>query len=164
MGGVTAFDQGIASEICARIAEGESVRSICKDPRLPVMSTVFKWLNEQPTFSEQYARAKEIQLERMAEEILDISDDSSNDWMERATRSGDVETVVDHEHVTRSRLRVDSRKWLLSKLMPKKYGEKTALELTGKDGGPVQYENMTDEQLESRIADLLAKAGTGAAS
>lgn len=131
---------------------------------MPSRETVYAWVRSNKEFSDMYARAKELQLDRMAEDLLEISDDGTNDWMERATRSGDVETVVNNEHINRSRLRVDTRKWLLSKLMPKKYGEKTALELTGKDGGPVQYETMTDEQLESRLADLLRKAGIDANS
>jgi hypothetical protein len=60
----------------------------------------------------------------MADELLEISDDASNDWMARRAKSGDIESVPDNEAVQRSRLRVDTRKWLMGKLKPKKYGDK----------------------------------------
>ena len=62
-------------------------------------------------------------------------DDSSNDWVERRKRNGDLEMRVDHEHVQRSNLRIDTRKWLLAKLQPEKYSDRIAL--TGHDGGPL---------------------------
>lgn len=150
MSGVTTFSQAIADEVCERIVEGESSRQICRDTHMPSTSTLFKWLADQPTFSEQYARAKEIQLERMADELLEISDDGTNDWMEREKEAGRIETVPDHEHINRSRLRVDSRKWLLSKLVPKRYGDKQTLEHTGPDGGAIQVA-MDQEKLKSFI-------------
>lgn len=67
----------------------------------------------------------------MADELLEIADDGSNDWMEKTVGSGETITVVDHEHVQRSRLRVDTRKWYLSKLAPKRYSEKLATDDTG---------------------------------
>lgn len=75
-------------------------------------------------FAARYVRARELQAEHWADQIVDISDDGSNDWMERNRQDGSSEMVPDHEHVTRSRLRVDSRKWLLAKLRPGTYGDK----------------------------------------
>lgn len=75
-------------------------------------------------FAARYVRARELQAEHWADQIVDISDDVSNDWMERNRQDGSSEMVLDHEHVTRSRLRVDSRKWLLAKLRPGTYGDK----------------------------------------
>ena len=86
-------------------------------------------------FSEQYARAREQQQEFYAEEILDIADDGQNDYMERLNKNGEIEMVVNHENIQRSRLRVDTRKWIMSKLAPKKYGDKVQQEISGKDGG-----------------------------
>lgn len=80
-------------------------------------------------------------MERFAEEILEISDDGTNDWMKRKV-GDEVIDVVDHEHIQRSKLRVDSRKWLMSKIAPKRYGEKVAV--TGADGGPIQV-NISSE-------------------
>ncbi len=98
-----------------------------------------KWAAEKPEFSEQYAKAREMLLEHWAEDILDIADDGRNDWMERNGNKDDEGNprtntyVLNGEHVNRSRLRVDSRKWLLSKLAAKKYGDKIEL------GGEVQH-------------------------
>jgi hypothetical protein len=96
------------------------------------MSTVFKWIRTIPEFSQQYDKAKAESADSLAEEILDIADDGTNDWMERNGKDGEKQTVFNTEHVQRSRLRVDARKWIASKLKPKKYGDKTEVEHTGK--------------------------------
>ncbi len=83
----------------------------------------------------QYARAKELQAEYLLGEIFEIADDGTNDWMERQRQDGSV--AVDHEHIQRSKLRVDTRKWAMSKMAPKKYGERVAMEHSGPDGGPI---------------------------
>jgi hypothetical protein len=107
------------------MAEGESLNEISRSEGMPPASTVRGWvLDDQEGFSARYARARELQAEYWADEILEISDDGVNDWMERALSNGKTETVVHHEHVTRSRLRGDSRKWLLAKLRPGTYGDK----------------------------------------
>jgi hypothetical protein len=147
-----------AAAICDRLSEGLSLREVCGDEAMPAMSTVFRWLADQAGFREQYARAREAQADYFAEEILEIADDGSNDWMDRAIGNGRVITVPDHEHISRSKLRVDARKWLMAKLAPKKYGERVAAELTGKDGGPIQTENLSDLEVARRVAFLLARA------
>lgn len=117
----------IGTEICRRIAEGESVRSIVKDDDMPASSTVYKWLldPEHKAFSEQYATARSIQAEHMFEELLEIADDSSNDSITKGDEDGEGYEVPNHEYIQRSRLRVDTRKWYLSKVLPKKFGDKT---------------------------------------
>lgn len=124
MGRSTTFDQDLADEVCRRLAAGESLRKICKTDTMPDRVTVIGWKNTIPQFNIQYARARDDQADLYADDIVDISDDGSNDWMERQGRDGEVEMMLNHEHVTRSRLRVDSRKWLLSKLKPGTYGDK----------------------------------------
>lgn len=124
------YTQEIADEICTRLANGESLRAICgsdRDDFLPAMGTVFRWLADPDnvTFREQYARAREVQAETMADEIVAIADGS-----------GSLEEKVALS--ARDRLRVDSRKWVASKLLPKKYGDKVEQTLVGADGGPVQ--------------------------
>ena len=128
-----------ASLICERIANGESLREICRGDGMPDKATVLRWLGkpENDAFRDQYARAREAQADHFAEEILEIADDGSNDWMKRQSDAGAIE-APDHEHIQRSRLRVDSRKWLMSKMAPKKYGDKVDHTLAGPDGGPVQ--------------------------
>lgn len=126
------FNDIKAAFICERLANGESLRRICSDPDMPVQSTVFSWIHKNESFAKQYARAREAQMEAMAEEILQIADDASGDRIE--TEDG---VRIDNEFVQRSRLKVDTRKWLMSKMAPKKYGDKT--QLTNQDGdGPAE--------------------------
>lgn len=115
----------IVSAICERLALGESLRSICADPLLPSQPTVFKWLANSPEFALRYARAREAQADAIFDEILDIADDGSNDWMEARDKDGAfIGWKENGEALQRSRLRIDARKWMAAKLKPTKYGEK----------------------------------------
>lgn len=114
------YNEPMAAQICERIADGESLRAICRDEAMPAKSTVFKWLNQQATFADQYARAREAQADTMADEILEIADETAFDSIE--SEGGGLKP--DSEWIARSRLRVDARKWLASKMAPKKYGDK----------------------------------------
>lgn len=127
------YSPEIAAEICAQMATGISLRTICKAENLPALSTIFMWLSKHPVFAEQYALARETRADAIFEEILDISDDGSNDWMEQNSE-GNAGWKANGEHIQRSRLRVDARKWMAARMAPKKYGDKSALEVTGKDG------------------------------
>ncbi len=151
----SSFTQQIADEICARLVDGESLRSICLTEGMPHISTVCRWLGSNEAFREQYARAREAQADTLFDEILDIADNASNDWMERKGEDGSAGWVLNGEHVQRSKLRIEARKWMAGKLRPKKYGERIAQEISGPDGGPVQVD---DTQAASRIASLLARA------
>jgi len=130
----TKYCAELAEKICALLMEGYSLRKICARYGMPDKSTVCRWLAHEPTFRDQYARAREIQAELLADEILDIADDGTNDYVERETADGNTRILVDHDHINRSRLRVDARKWVAEKLLPKKYGAKKAIEHTGPDG------------------------------
>lgn len=152
-----------AAAICAEIACGKSVREICRADEMPAMSTIFSWLSKHSDFAEQYVRAREAQADYLAEELLEIADDGSNDWMERQGKDGETSGyVVNGEAVQRSKLRVDARKWLMSKLQPKKYGDKLQAELTGKDGGPIQTEDANPLETARRVAFLLASGAESA--
>jgi len=120
MGRPSIFTQEIADAICDKLADGESLRKICLADDMPGKATVFRWLATDKTFQDQYARAREAQADTLADEILDIADDGSNDFM------GDDEKY-NGDAVQRSRLRVDARKWLAGKLRPKVYGDKTLI-------------------------------------
>jgi hypothetical protein len=121
----TVRTQKLQDEICAELASGKSVRTICKRADMPGMETIFRWLRENMEFREQYARAKAEAADALVEEMLDIADDGRNDWMEVHDKDGAcVGFKINGEHVQRSRLRVDTRKWVASKLKPKKYGER----------------------------------------
>lgn len=130
------FTEELATRICERLAAGESLRAICLDDDMPDESTVRKWaIAPDHPFYPQYARAREIGYHGMADELTEIADDGTNDWMERR-KEENAGWEINGEHLQRSRLRVDTRKWLLSKALPKIYGDKLAL--AGADGtGPV---------------------------
>lgn len=145
MGRPSDFTQEIANTICERIADGESLRTICSQSEMPDKATVFRWLNGNTVFRDQYARAREAQADALFDEILDIADDGRNDWM-AVNGEDDEGWRANGEHMQRSRLRVDARKWMAAKLQPKKYGEKVTQEITGANGSPI-------EMLLQRVAE-----------
>ena len=124
------YTKELADLICERLASGESMRSISRDDDMPCMATMFKWLRENEEFSQQYARAKAESADALVEEMLDIADDGTNDWMEKHGKD-DAGWIENGEHIQRSRVRIDTRKWIASKLKPKKYGEKLDLTSQG---------------------------------
>jgi hypothetical protein len=144
------YTQETADLICERLAGGESLNAICKDEGLPAESTVRLWaLDDREGFAAKYARARELQAERWAEEILSIADDSSQDTVIRYNEKGNEYEATDHDHINRSRLRVDSRKWLLSKLIPKKYGESTLLKHADPEGNSLNV-NVNVTRIEGK--------------
>lgn len=132
----TTYTPELADHICALLAEGQSMRTVCLPDEMPAKSTVFKWLRTIPEFSDRYAQAKAEAADALTEEMLDIADDGTNDWVERETQSG-TKIVLDQEHVQRSKLRIDTRKWIASKLKPKRYGDK--LTHQGDPDNPVHH-------------------------
>lgn len=132
----TDYSEALVTAICVAIAEGMSLRKVCELETMPSISTVMRWLADERygAFREQYVRAREAQADVMAEEILQIADDGRNDT--QVDDEGRV--IVDHDHIARSRLRVDARKWLASKMAPKKYGDKITAEHTGPNGSALQ--------------------------
>lgn len=137
------FTQDVADEICEKLADGVSLRTICLSEEMPARSTVFKWLRDIEGFSDQYARAREAQADLLADEILVIADDASQDTVLKERGDGSEYEVANTEWINRSRLRVDARKWLASKMAPKKYGDKVTNEHTGPGGGPLQHMQVT---------------------
>ena len=154
MSQVSSFTQKMADIICERIAKGESLRKICLDENMPAHSTILKWLRDIDGFSSQYARAREDQAEFYLDEIIAISDESSQDKI--ANEDGTERT--DSEAIQRSKLKVDTRKWVMSKLAPKKYGDKIQQEIVGANGGAIQV-NTTAMSAEEAY-NLLINGGT----
>lgn len=151
------YTDELATDICARIAYGESVRTIVKSEGMPEERTVYRWLAEKEQFCQQYMRAKEITAEVYAEECVEIADNSSSDTY--IDDNGTEKT--DHEVVARSRLRVDTRKWYASKVAPKKYGERIAQDVNSKNENVntnvnlnVDVGSLSDEELESIVGIL----------
>lgn len=130
------FTEQLADIICERIADGESLRSICSEDEMPSKSTVFKWLVQQQSFADQYARARETQADSLFDEILTIADTTVIGEKVKMTPDGKVETTTG-DMIEHRRLQVDARKWMAGKLRPKKYGDKITQEHTGEDGGPL---------------------------
>ncbi|WP_174523910.1 terminase small subunit-like protein [Novosphingobium naphthalenivorans] len=139
--------------ICERIMLGESVRAICDDMSMPARSTVMNWLRDDPEFRTAYALAKQLQADMLADEIIDIADDGRNDWVERKREDGSTQVVFDHENVQRSKLRVDSRKWLAAKLAPKRYGDAQTVSVGVTDG---EGNAMSLEETVMRLAAIAA--------
>lgn len=127
------FSKAKADAICERIADGESLRKICQDDDMPNKATVFRWLIANPSFSDQYARAREAQADALFDDSIDIADDARNDWMARYGIDDDGKPLAgwqaNGEHIQRSRLRIDTRRWMAGKLKPKVYGEKSTVDI-----------------------------------
>jgi hypothetical protein len=154
------FDSETAKRICERIADGETLRQICSDPSMPAKTTVLRWLSraEHAEFRDQYARARELMGDSLAEEVIAIADDDAGD----VVSDGKGGSTLDWQNVQRSRLRVDARKWFASKVAPKRYGDRLVQELSGPDGTPIVTEQrswpMTPPEVSAAVRDLVARA------
>lgn len=138
------YTEALGEQICARIAEGETLSQICRSEGMPHLRTVYSWLAESKeggsipvAFATAYERARQDQFQVREDELVDIADDARNDWMDRETQNGTIR-VVDHEHIQRSKLRIDARLWLLSKLQPHKYGDRIAVQALDEHGKPAR--------------------------
>lgn len=118
----TSYTDAIGDSICEKLAEGVSLNRICKAEDMPHRATVHRWLlSDNPqhdSFRDKYALARQMGYECMADDILDIADDGSNDWME-SENPENPGFRINGEALGRSRLRVDTRKWFMSKVLPK---------------------------------------------
>jgi len=139
------YTDELADTICERIADGESLRAICREDGMPGKATVFRWLASNEVFQDQYARARQAQADSLFDDVLEIVDDSRNDWMER-NGADDPGWALNGDHIQRTRLRVDARKWMAGKLRPKKYGEK--LERASDPENPVTFPTVIKLQAE----------------
>jgi hypothetical protein len=127
------YSDELANEICAWIADGKSLRAFCRQPKTPDVVNVYRWLAKNEEFRDQYARAREDQADSHADQIIEIADTE--------------------EDPNKARIRIDARKWVASKLKPKKYGDKLGLSGDG-DGAPIQHQVgvqwMTEQQAKDR--------------
>lgn len=146
MGRKSEYSEETATAICARLAAGEPITRICRDEEMPDVTTVYRWMRANETFREEYARAREDQADTLAEEIIEIADDSSRD----TTVNADGVELTNHEVVARSRLRVDVRKWYAGKIRPKKYGDKVETVHSG-ELGLKRAADLTDDELAEII-------------
>ena len=151
--------KAITELVCSELALGKSLRSILDaDDKLPSASTFLDWIGADSFLAEQYAHARHMAYELLADEIVAIADENYT------TDEHGVRERLSSEAIQRNRLRVDTRKWMLSKMLPKIYGDRQIQEVTGKDGGPIQLaavdlRGLSDSELDD-MQRLLDKVGS----
>jgi hypothetical protein len=136
VGRPSSFNAAIADKLCRELASSsDGLRRICRSNRkFPSRSTVLRWLGENKDFRSQYASARDFQFQSLADEILEIADQVRIGTVTKTHANGKRERRTG-DMVDRARLQVDTRKWLLSKLLPKKYGDH--LEVETSQGDPI---------------------------
>jgi hypothetical protein len=157
----TKYSAAKAALICDAISAGRSIRQAAADQNIS-WTSVYLWRDQRPEFATKLAMALAVRAELMSEELVAISDDSSADWVEYETATGRIRREPNHEHVQRSRLRVETRKWLIQKWNPQKYGDQQRFELTGPGGGPILLEQITMAAMVKLEAERPAAANPGA--
>ncbi len=146
LGAPSIYTPELAQSILDRLELGQSLRKICEDPAMPSGQTIRNWINAKPDFFAQYTRSRDIGLDAVADEVIAIADEIPGMLDNGATDSGGV---------AHQRLRFDARRWYLSKLAPKRYGDKLTTEVTGANGGAIQVD---DSSTASRLAAILDAA------
>ena len=145
----TIYSEELAQVICESLMVGMSLRKICELDGMPAISTVMQWLaSGKDGFMEQYAHARQVQAEYLLDELIDIADDSADDY-----EIVNGEERLNQEHIQRAKLRIDTRKWNIEKLAPKKYGAKQQLEHTGSNGGAIETVNLTADEVIQRMSE-----------
>jgi hypothetical protein len=137
IGRPTDFSEALCEEICMQLAEGKSLTAVCADEAMPHKSTVFRWLYRHKEFRDRYAYAKEISAYAIEEEAYEIADDGRNDWMEVYDKDGNAGYKINGEHVQRSRLRVDTRKWFMERIAAKRFGNKVDVNHGIQENNPI---------------------------
>lgn len=142
--------------ICEQLAKGRSLRLICKDDKVSKSSGLIRYhLLHDTKFLEQYEIARNIGLDVMADELLEIADDGTNDFVTKHNKDGSSYLAVNIEHIQRSRLRSDVRKWYLSKLAPKRYGDRIQTDLTNSDGS---LQGISIDEVSAKLQQIIATA------
>jgi len=115
----------IINDICEIVRSGEALRNACKKIKVSTAS-FYKYIDDNEEYQKQYARACEERAENIFEDILKIADSQENDVID--TEHG---PITNHNAINRNRTQIEARKWMLSKLQPKKYGDKLDLTTGG---------------------------------
>lgn len=161
------WNQEMADQICAYIITGDTLVKICARADMPSVTTVVKWLRERPSFALAYARAREDQADTFADMMITIAFESKQDWIQDPDTG---QWKPDHDVVQRARLKVDTLKWVASKLKPKTYGDRVEARVTGADGGKLVVENhnvnlnIDASKMGADARELLRSAVLGAMS
>jgi hypothetical protein len=130
----------VEDRIIEGLCDGIPLRELCRQAGMPNWRTVYDWISADADLAARIAHARDLGFDAIAEDILDIADDGTNDWVERKKQDGSTDKVIDSEHVQRSKLRIETRLKLLAKWSPAKYGDKSTTALTGPDGGAIKTE------------------------
>ncbi len=154
--------ESIMSDVCDRLSAGGSLQGACREIEDAKFQTILDWVDKYPELAGQYAQARARGYQLLSDEIIAISDETE---VEARYQNEDVKLVLDATAVARNRLRVDTRKWMLSKMLPKVYGDKVTQEHTGAGGGPitmaaVDLKNLSDAELANMQA-MLSKVSGG---
>ena len=121
IGRPTIYSEELADDICLRISDGRSLNSVCKDEGMPDRSNVYVWLRKYQEFQDKYREATSQRADYHFDEMLGIVDD----------------VLPETAEVAKARLQVDTRKWILSRMNPRKYGDNVDGE-TSDDSNKVQ--------------------------
>lgn len=174
------YDREAVSEyVCSELKRGRSLESICKEDGMPHVATFLDWVAADPEgLGQDYAQAREIGYSLLADEIIAIAD-KTHEWVtiqeldedgkplfdaKGAPRLKQVLLPLNSDVVAHKRVQIDTRKWMLSKMLPKVYGDKVTQEHTGANGGPiavatVDLKNLSDEELEAMNRLMLKARG-----
>lgn len=154
IGRPSSYTPEIGDLICDRLANGESLRTICSGDDMPDRESVRRWLMANESFRGQYALAREAQADTLFDDVLEIADNVQIGETIKTKEDGTVE-VVSGDMIQHRRLRVDARKWMAGKLRPKVYGDKVAIG-GADDLDPIRTVDMTAIETARRLAFLLA--------
>lgn len=141
------YSPSLAQCLCEQVASGMSLAAACRLPGFPGASTAYQWRRDYPEFAEALDIANQIRGDVVIDEASVIADDSSQDWQEVTRKDGRVEIVLNNEHVQRSKIRVDLRKWTAARLSRRQWGDNKSVDLTA----TVSISNLTDEELQKRL-------------
>lgn len=125
LGRPSSYTKELGEEICEKLAtSNKGIQRLCDEyPHWPCFQTIYEWRIKIRDFGEMYAKSKQQQVEVLVEECIDIADETSRDTVIKIDKNGEEYEACNSEWINRSRLRIDTRKWLASKLMPRKYGD-----------------------------------------
>ena len=169
--------QAVTAHVCEELQKGRSLENICtKDEGMPTVAGFLKWVNTDPEVSKDYAHAREIGYLKLADEIIALSD-KTHEWVTVQEMDPDGHPMFDEvgepvlkqvlmplnsDVVAHKRVQIDTRKWMLSKMLPKIYGDKVVQEHVGSGGGAIQLSavdlrGLSDVELV-QMQTLLGKA------
>lgn len=169
----------IRTKICNLLAGGKTLRAVCRMDGMPDRQTIYNWLyenigevkNEQGEvieagFFDHYTRAREVGLDEVADETIEIADDGTNDYVELVNSKGTKKIILDKEAVLRSKLRVETRLSYLANMAPRKYGknvkiENQALDKNGEPTDPVGTVLVAQESLATALENIKSGKGRG---